>query len=151
MMRITPTRLPIGSPAMPRALPLLLLALMMAGCLPAARRSGGTIPSTGNGSPLAFDQGEASYYGDEFEGRQTASGEVFRQDQMTAAHRTYPFGTVLRVINTTNSREVIVRVNDRGPVKQSRVIDLSRRAAEDLRMTRDGVVRVRIEVLQWGG
>ncbi len=70
---------------------------------------------------------------------------------MTAAHRTYPFGTVLRVINTTNSREVIVRVNDRGPVKQSRVIDLSRRAAEDLRMTRDGVVRVRIEVLQWGG
>jgi rare lipoprotein A len=129
----------------------MLTGLLLAGCLPASRSTTSDLPTGGNGTPLAFDQGEASFYADAFEGRQTASGETFRQDQMTAAHRTYPFGTVLRVTNTANNREVIVRVNDRGPAKESRVLDVTRRAAEDLKMIREGTARVRIEVLKWGG
>ena len=143
-------RSPLPGRARGLTLASLLLASLLGGCLPAARRSTSTPTAGGNGAPLAFDQGEASYYADAFEGHPTASGEPFRQDQMTAAHRSYPFGTVLRVINTSNNREVIVRVNDRGPVKESRVLDVTRRAAEDLRMIREGTARVRIEVLQWG-
>lgn len=128
--------------------------LLIAGCLPASRRSSGSTPhggTHGGSVPLAIAEGEASYYADNLEGRATASGEPYRRTELTAAHRTYPFGTLLRVINTRNGRDVIVRVNDRGPFKASRVVDLSRRAAEDLLMIADGVVPVRIEVLQWGG
>jgi rare lipoprotein A len=123
--------------------------LIFSACLPATRRANPGIV-IGENAPLAFDRGTASFYADSFEGKSTANGEIFRQDQMTAAHRTYPFGTILRIINTSNNREAIVRVNDRGPAKDSRLIDVSRRAAEDLRMVRDGTAPVRVEVLQWG-
>lgn len=132
--------------------PLLLMA-GMAGCLPASTRSGsgGSSYPEARGLPaLEVDQGEASFYADQFEGRQTASGERFTQTEYTAAHRTYPFGTLVRIINLRNGRMVIVKVNDRGPFKQSRLIDLTRRAAEDLAMTRDGTATVRLEVVRWG-
>ncbi|MEX2582404.1 MAG: septal ring lytic transglycosylase RlpA family protein [Gemmatimonadota bacterium] len=99
--------------------------------------------------------GQATFYADYFEGRRTASGIPFRQNQLVAAHRAYPFGTVLRVTNTRNSRSVNVRVVDRGPfgsaaAAQNTILDLSRRAAEELDYVNAGRTPVRIEVLEWG-
>jgi rare lipoprotein A len=100
--------------------------------------------------PVAADinftqEGQASYYADRFDGRQTASGETFRQDSLTAAHKHLPFGTKVIVTNLKNNKQVTVRINDRGPFSPGRIIDLSRRAAEKIDMIRDGVVSVRIE------
>lgn len=92
--------------------------------------------------------GLASYYGQRFAGELTASGERFDPTELTAAHRTLPFGTRVLVTNLSNGRQVTVRINDRGPYVEPRIIDLSRRAAEQLRMIRDGVARVRIRVLE---
>ena len=72
--------------------------------------------------------GVASYYHDKFNGRKTASGEVFSNNKLTAAHRTYPFGTTLRVINPINGKSVVVKVNDRGPFTKGKDLDLSRKA-----------------------
>jgi rare lipoprotein A len=99
--------------------------------------------------------GTASFYADTFEGRRTASGLPFRQNQMVAAHRGFPFGTILRVTNLDNDREVRVRVVDRGPFgggesAARRIIDLSRRAATELGFIDAGTARVRLEVLEWG-
>jgi rare lipoprotein A len=99
--------------------------------------------------------GEATFYADRFEGRRTASGIPFRQNQMVAAHRAFPFGTLLRVTNTANNRTVNVRVVDRGPFgsgerAQRTVIDLSRRAAQQLGYIDAGRAQVRVEVLEWG-
>lgn len=99
---------------------------------------------------LAEDEGVASYYHNKFHGRRTANGERYDRTQLTAAHRDYPFGSWLRVVSLENGNDVIVRVNDRGPFVRSRVIDLSRAAAEQLDMIHDGVMRVRVEVLAWG-
>ncbi|MFO8150178.1 MAG: septal ring lytic transglycosylase RlpA family protein [Trueperaceae bacterium] len=99
---------------------------------------------------LAAFEGNASWYGPGFAGRRTASGEVFDPGQLTAAHRTLPFGTVLRVTNLANGLSVQVRINDRGPFKPDRVIDLSRAAAEEIDMLRSGLARVRVEPLQFG-
>ena len=87
-------------------------------------------------------QGKASYYANKFHGRLTSSGEVFSQDSLTCAHRTLPFGTYLKVKNQNNGKEVVVRVTDRGPFIQGRIVDLSRAAAEQIGMIRAGVVRV---------
>ncbi|WP_236059682.1 septal ring lytic transglycosylase RlpA family protein [Chitinophaga rhizophila] len=91
------------------------------------------------------ETGKASYYADKFEGRKTASGEVFRQRQMTAAHRTLPFGTKVTVVNVSNGRSVKVRINDRGPFAEGRVIDLSKKAARKLGMVTMGVAPVEIK------
>ncbi len=108
----------------------------------------------GCASPLlkgaATQEGLASYYGKEFEGRKTSSGEIFHPNDLTAAHRTYPFGTVLRVTNLKNGDQVQVRVNDRGPVKPERIIDLSYGAAKVIGLDRMGLARVRLEVIDWG-
>jgi len=96
--------------------------------------------------------GLASFYGPGFHGEETASGEAFNQRAMTAAHRTLPLGTVVRVTNLENGRSVIVRINDRGPYgrnfRKGTIIDLSRGAAQRLRFIEDGLVRVRVEVLR---
>ncbi len=99
--------------------------------------------------------GGATFYADKFEGRRTASGIPFRQHQMVAAHRAFPFGTLLRVTNLRNDRSVNVRVVDRGPFASPKkaerpIIDLSKRAAEQLGYVEAGRARVRIEVLEWG-
>lgn len=90
------------------------------------------------------ETGKASYYADKFQGRRTANGEVFRQQRMTAAHRTMPFGTKVKVKNLDNGRTIKVRVNDRGPFVSGRIIDLSRKAAKKLGMTQAGVANVKI-------
>lgn len=91
--------------------------------------------------------GVASYYGAELHGHRTASGARFNRHAMTAAHRTLPFGTQLRVTNLSNGKSVVVRINDRGPFVRGRIIDVSRAAAERLDMLRSGVAPVRIEAL----
>jgi peptidoglycan lytic transglycosylase len=96
----------------------------------------------------AVETGYASYYGDEFEGRRTASGEPYEHDELTAAHRTLPFGTKIRVTHVASGRSVTCRVNDRGPHRKGRIVDLSRRAAEELGMIREGVCKVTLEVLE---
>jgi rare lipoprotein A len=91
--------------------------------------------------------GIASFYGDEFRGRVTASGERFDPNKLTAAHPWYPFGTLVRVRNLANGKSVVVRINDRGPFKRGRIIDLSARAASELDMLVDGITKVFIEVI----
>ena len=92
-------------------------------------------------------QGEASYYGRELAGNRTASGERFDPNAFTAAHRTLPLGTRLRVTNVANGRSVIVRVNDRGPFVRSRLIDVSFGAAREIQMVRSGKAQVRLEIV----
>ena len=100
-------------------------------------------------SPLTrIIRGSASWYGPGFYGRQTASGERLRKGTFTAAHRTLPFGTKVRVTNLSNGRVVVVRINDRGPFKHHRVIDLAHGAASELRMMQAGEIPVRLEVLR---
>ena len=91
--------------------------------------------------------GLASWYGEPHHGRPTASGEIFDMTRLTAAHRTLPLGTRLRVVNLENGRTVRVRVNDRGPYVDGRVLDLSREAARALDMVERGVVPVKLEIL----
>ena len=96
----------------------------------------------------ASQLGRASWYGGRYHGRKTASGERFDQNALTAAHRTLPFGSVVRVKNLKNGRSVEVRINDRGPFgRKTRIIDVSRAAATDLRMRKAGVVEVEITVV----
>jgi len=98
--------------------------------------------------PVRFQvKGIASWYGPGFHGNRSASGERFNQNALTAAHRSLPFGTNVRVTNLNNGRSVIVRINDRGPYTRGRVIDLSAAAARVLGLIRTGVAPVRIEVL----
>jgi rare lipoprotein A len=92
--------------------------------------------------------GVASWYGREFQGRPTASGERFDMHDLTAAHRTLPFGTRVKVTNLQSGKSVVVRINDRGPHKPGRVIDLSYAAAKQLNLIEPGTARVRIEVLE---
>ncbi|WP_437881794.1 septal ring lytic transglycosylase RlpA family protein [Pseudomonas sp. LRF_L74] len=92
--------------------------------------------------------GKASYYGKAHHGNRTANGERFDQNALTAAHRTLPFGSRVRVTNLNNDRSVIVRINDRGPYGRGRIIDVSKRAAEELGMIRSGIVPVRLESLE---
>lgn len=92
----------------------------------------------------------ASWYGPGFNGKRTASGERFRQNELTAAHKTLPFGTIVRVTNLQNARTVDVRINDRGPFVRGRIIDLSKGAAQQLNMIRTGVVPVEVRVLRLG-
>lgn len=92
-------------------------------------------------------EGVVSWYGEQFHGRPTASGEPFDASAMTMAHPTLPFGTKVRVTNLRNGRSVEVRVNDRGPFVGSRIADLSHAAAVTLGMMRRGLARVRIEIL----
>jgi rare lipoprotein A len=92
-----------------------------------------------------LETGEASYYGREFMGSRTASGEKFDPNGLTAAHRTIAFGTRVRVTNLSNGKDVVVRVNDRGPWKKSRIIDISYAAAKQIGMHRSGTARVRLD------
>jgi len=94
-----------------------------------------------------YQVGTASWYGRDFEGRLTASGEPFNMDDLTAAHPTLPLGSLVRVTNLQNGRRTYVRINDRGPVVEGRIIDLSRRAAEILQFKDQGLQQVRLELI----
>jgi rare lipoprotein A len=94
-------------------------------------------------------EGLASYYSNKFHGRKTANGERYDRRRLTAAHPRYPFGTWLRVTSLDTGRDVVVRVNDRGPSRGNRAVDLSYAAASQLGMLRAGITGVRLEVIDW--
>tara|TARA_R110000787_G_scaffold22308_5_gene64944 strand:- start:533 stop:976 length:444 start_codon:yes stop_codon:yes gene_type:complete len=100
-----------------------------------------------NGFSQTSQIGLASFYNDKFEGKTTASGQIFHQKKLTAAHRTLPFNTRIKVINLKNKRTVIVTVNDRGPFVKGRILDLSKAAAKKLGFIKDGVTKIRLEIL----
>jgi len=114
----------------------------------AERHPGAT---THRGRPVAHPQpaqvGTASWYGREHAGKPTASGATFDPDRLTAAHRTLPLGTRVRVTRLASGRSVIVTINDRGPYIHGRIIDLSRQAADQLGMADDGLAKVRLDVM----
>ena len=99
---------------------------------------------------LESETGTASYYSDEFDGRKTANGEIYDMNELTAAHPSYPFNTVVRVTNAINGKSVEVRINDRMPQFKNRIIDLSLAAAKKIDMIKAGIQEVKVEVLKWG-
>ena len=118
-----------------------------------AAAAGGAGGGSGAGSyPVGWQQeGAASWYGPGFHGRPTATGEIYDQDAVSAAHRDLPLGTVVKVENLDNGLELDLRINDRGPYVEGRIIDLSRAAAERLGVLLPGTAPVRVTVLQVGG
>jgi rare lipoprotein A len=102
-------------------------------------------------NPGDVQRGYASWYGKDFHGRPTASGERFNRNQLTAAHKTLPLGSRVRVVHSRNGRSVVVRINDRGPYSRKRIIDLSEAAAKRLRMIDQGVAPVTVHVLSVPG
>lgn len=140
-----------------RTLVLALIALLFVGCLPAQTVRGDNAVQAavgpkdlpmGDGTIVTSVQtGSASWYGPGFSGRHTASGETFNPNQLTAAHRSLPFNTLVRVTNRDNNLSVVVRINDRGPFIHGRIIDLSRAAADAIGMLGSGVANVTLEVL----
>jgi rare lipoprotein A len=124
-----------------RLLLLAVVGLLASGCASKRTASG---PSD---AAVREERGQASWYGHPYHGRTTASGEVYDMNDLTAAHRTLPFGTRVEVTNLDNGRSVVVRINDRGPFKKGRIIDLSRSAARKLDMIEAGVVPVRVVLL----
>lgn len=129
----------------------LATALLALTLLPACAASGGGFGPVYTGSGGAHVEsssvGTASFYHRSFEGRRTASGERYDRHRMTAAHRTLPFGSRVRVTNLENGLSVVVEVNDRGPFRKGRVIDVSEEAARELGFYRAGTARVRVEEL----
>jgi rare lipoprotein A len=131
--------------------PLWFLALTMAVHL--------TLATTATAAPektpiLETQKGKATYYGKKFHGRKTSSGEKFHNDHPVAAHPTWPFGTLVRVTNLANGKTLTVRIIDRGPSRRQRrkgiIIDVSRGAAKVLGFIKQGIARVRLDVIKWG-
>ena len=143
------------------AVGVLVLAMAVTGCSSAGRgpvpssersdpRGGVSIPAppSSPAAPPRIQTGRASWYGPPHHGRKTASGEIYDMNQLTAAHRTLPLGTRVRVTNVGNGRSVVVRINDRGPFIDGRIIDLSQAAAREIGAIGAGVVSVQLEVLE---
>lgn len=128
------------------------LAVACLGCAASPRYTSVSHLSRGqlSGGLERVQQGMASFYADEYHGRPTASGEVYNMHDLTAAHPALPFNTRVRVVNLENGQSVVVRINDRGPSVQGRIIDLSYQAARAIGMVGPGTTRVRLEVLEMG-
>ncbi len=124
-----------------------LFSVWASGCGSGSPRFAGREEGSVSGSQL---EGIASYYADEFHGRTTANGETYDMNAMTAAHRTLPFNSRVRVTNRENGKSVVVRINDRGPFIGDRVIDLSLAAAKALGMIPRGTASVTIDVIEGG-
>src|SRR5215813_8102774 len=134
--------------SMRRLVCVVLLIFPLSACGHAKARA--SVPSSGKIAKSEL-QGVASYYAEPYNGRKTASGEIFDSyNAMTAAHKTLPFDTVVRVHNLNNGEEVDVRINDRGPFVKGRVIDLSLAAAKEIDLVRAGIAPVKLEVLKKG-
>lgn len=135
--------------AIARLLPLLaLLVLSLASC--AHNKRGGKLPAALSRVPQigTTERGIASWYGEPYHGRRAANGEVYDMNQFTAAHRTLPFGTWVRVRNESNAKAVEVRITDRGPFVDKRIIDLSRKAAQEIALIGPGIGPVEITVIR---
>ncbi len=134
---------------------LILLFALFYGCSSTARYSRTNDNSEnivrGNGlTALEIETGTASFYADEFDGRKTANGEVYDMNDLTAAHPSYAFNTIVKVTNLSNDKSVEVRINDRMPQFKGRIIDLSFAAAKKIEMINAGIQEVKIEVIKWG-
>lgn len=123
-------------PALSRGLTIIFLFLAIYGC---------------KKSPPPYQTGMASFYSDSFEGKLTANGEIFSNSKMTAAHRTLSFGTRVRVTNLNNGRVTVVRITDRGPFVEGRILDVSLAAATQLDFVDDGLAEVRLDLLDEAG
>lgn len=123
------------------------LWLLMGGAAAAACRKKRKLPAPVPARPGAVETGIASWYGYPYHGRRTASGEIYDMEKLTAAHRTLPFGTWVEVTNLDNRKRVRVRITDRGPFVEGRIIDLSLAAAREIDMVRAGIVKVRVQVV----
>ncbi len=132
------------------SLGVILVSMLLAGCTASPRFTSEKFSNETNDTHLLMQEGVASYYADEFNGRQTSNGETYDMNEMTAAHQTLPFNTRVRVTNIENGRTVIVRINDRGPFKDDRIIDLSLAAAKSLELIGPGTAKVRLEVIELG-
>lgn len=109
-----------------------------------------TRPVVSKKALIPVTEGKASFYADQFHGRKTANGETFNMRNLTAAHPSLPFGTWVRVTNLRNGKDVIVRINDRGPFVKGRIIDLSIGAAKEIGLIKSGTARVKLEALTSG-
>ena len=124
------------------------LFTLFSGCTSVVRFNNGKTEKIDNISTSNTFKGLASYYSDKFDGKKTASGELFSQKELTAAHKTLPFGTIVKVTRVSNQKQVVVRINDRGPFVEGRIIDLSYRAALELDLINAGVAEVIIEIIK---
>ncbi len=130
---------------------LVVTVASIAGCAGSYPRFTSTASTTSSSVVVGtIMEGTASYYAEDFHGKKTANGETYDMTAMTAAHRTLPFNTWVRVTNRENGKSVIVRINDRGPFKDDRVIDLSVAAAQKLGLILNGTARVSLEVVKMG-
>ncbi|MEZ9280482.1 septal ring lytic transglycosylase RlpA family protein [Vibrio cyclitrophicus] len=120
------------------------ILMILAGCTSTSAVGSSKIKEYAESHALA---GKASWYGDKFHGRLTASGETYNMNANTAAHKTLPFGTIVRVTNTVNNKSVDVKINDRGPYVKGRVIDLSHKAFARIGNVKQGTVPVKIEIV----
>jgi rare lipoprotein A len=128
-----------------------LAVLVASGCTGASPRFTFAKPEASPGGAVALvEEGIASYYADEFNGRTTSNGETYDMHALTAAHRTLPFGSTVLVTNRQNAKTVTVRINDRGPFKDDRIIDLSLEAATRIGMIGPGTAPVTLQVLELG-
>lgn len=126
---------------------LVALTILVAACSAAVHGQDQSSPPPSPATDSHQLEGLASWYGARFQGRLTANGETFDTNELTAAHRTLPFDSIVRVTNLENDRSVVVRINDRGPFVEGRVIDLSRAAADIVGITGPGVAPVAIEIM----
>lgn len=134
---------------------LILAFLFFYGCSSTQRYSGNNDYSekdtrSKNLNVLEVENGTASFYADEFDGKKTANGEVYNMNDLTAAHPSYPFNSIIKVTNLSNGKSVEVRINDRMPQFKGRIIDLSLAAAKKLGMISVGIQDVKLEVMKWG-
>ena len=109
-----------------------------------------SLPSLAAG-PGKVQKGVASYYHDSLHGNKTASGQIYNKNKLSAAHKTLPLGSKVRVTDVRTGKSIVVKVNDRGPFVKGRIIDLSRRAASDLGIIKKGITPVKVEVLSVPG
>ncbi|MCC5914580.1 MAG: septal ring lytic transglycosylase RlpA family protein [Balneolaceae bacterium] len=135
--------------SLPLAVTVILL-LFLASCGIVRQASESQPETSGTEDGMVLEEGVASWYGSKFHGRATANGETYNMNAFTAAHRTLPFNTVVRVENLDTGKEVVVRINDRGPYVGNRVIDLSRRAAQEVDMEDAGTANVRLILVEEG-
>jgi rare lipoprotein A len=134
--------------AMPAAIFALTVAgLTLAGCAKKHQRTAAPPPPSSSPRIASGETGLASWYGHPYHGRPAANGEIYDMEGFTAAHRTLPFGTWVRVVNLTNDKTVDVRITDRGPFVENRIIDLSHAAAGAIGLIGPGVARVRLDIL----
>jgi rare lipoprotein A len=134
---------------------IILSMLMIYGCSSTTRFSSANDYSeksneNKNKNILDVETGTASFYADEFNGKKTANGEVYNMNDLTAAHPSYPFNTLVKVTNLSNNKSVEVRINDRMPDFKGRIIDLSYAAAKKIEMINSGIQEVKLEVIRWG-